>query len=384
MNVGITRGISMAMSINDVYKNFREYIVNNLNYELDETFKLQNKENMCEDDKISFKWFKDIKIYKSEYTSFNEKVILFNYNPNKIPEGMEMNNGSYILFSSYENKNFIGNVSGFAKEVDLDLGMFIQLFSKLEYAPLINLDLSQDIIEDILDAEIYTFDRVKKLFSNITVFKVDNKYLNDKYEVEGYSDWIYRFLGILKCENKIANIKKELYFSKECIEEYINVFAEDIKYFPYENLYLSLNHNSPKHIFLDVYRIIEKLYPIIFCVKIKREMNITGISVFDVHKKLKSGLNWNHKEADAIRELFLYAKDIDIENISILEGFKKSLDSQYKDMRLDNWVYQIRNTSVHLSFDDEKKIDIDKCLKEDVVIKNLIPIISNLYKTIFI
>ncbi|MEO3216401.1 hypothetical protein ABHC45_11625 [Romboutsia sp. 1001216sp1] len=374
----------MAISLNDVYKNFREYIVNNLNYELDETFKLQNKEEMCDDDKISFNWFKDIKIYKSEYTSFNEKVILFNYNPNKIPEGMEINNGSYILFSSYENKNFRGNVSGFAKEVDLDLGMFIHLFSKLEYAPLVNLDLPQDIIEDILDAEIHTFDRVKKLFSNITVFKVDSKYLNDKYEVEGYSDWIYRFLGILKCENKIENIKKELYFSKDCIEEYINVFSEDIKYFPYENLYLSLNHNSPKHIFLDVYRIIEKLYPIIFCAKIKREMSIAGISLFDVHKKLKSELNWNHKESEAIRELFLYAKDIGIENISILDDFKESLDSQYKDMRLDNWVYQIRNTSVHLSFDDEKNIDIDKCLKDDVVIKNLIPIISNLYKSIFI
>ncbi|MDB8790428.1 hypothetical protein PN398_06825 [Romboutsia sp. 1001216sp1] len=384
MSVGITRGISMAISLNDVYKNFREYIVNNLNYELDETFKLQNKEEMCDDDKISFNWFKDIKIYKSEYTSFNEKVILFNYNPNKIPEGMEINNGSYILFSSYENKNFRGNVSGFAKEVDLDLGMFIHLFSKLEYAPLVNLDLPQDIIEDILDAEIHTFDRVKKLFSNITVFKVDSKYLNDKYEVEGYSDWIYRFLGILKCENKIENIKKELYFSKDCIEEYINVFSEDIKYFPYENLYLSLNHNSPKHIFLDVYRIIEKLYPIIFCAKIKREMSIAGISLFDVHKKLKSELNWNHKESEAIRELFLYAKDIGIENISILDDFKESLDSQYKDMRLDNWVYQIRNTSVHLSFDDEKNIDIDKCLKDDVVIKNLIPIISNLYKSIFI
>ena len=188
----------MAIALDDVYSNFREYILNNLNYELDKTFKLQNKEELCDDDR----------------TSFNEKVILFNYIPKEIPEGMEINNGSYILFSSYENKNFRGNVSGFAKEVDLDLGMFIHLFSKMEYAPLISLDLSQDIIEDILDAEIHTFDSIKKLFSNIIVFKIDNKHLNDKYEVEGYSDWIYRFLGILKCENKIENIKKEIYFSK--------------------------------------------------------------------------------------------------------------------------------------------------------------------------
>ena len=70
--------------------------------------------------------------------------------------------------------------------------------------------------------------------------------------------------------------------------------------------------------------------------------------------------------------------------ISFINDFKESLDPQYKTMRIDNWIYQIRNTSVHLSFDDEKKIDIDKCLNKDVLIKNLIPIISNLYKTIFI
>ena len=69
----------MAIALDDVYSNFREYILNNLNYELDKTFKLQNKEELCDDDRTSFNWFKDIKIYKSEYTSFNEKVILFNY-----------------------------------------------------------------------------------------------------------------------------------------------------------------------------------------------------------------------------------------------------------------------------------------------------------------
>lgn len=373
----------MGISLEDVYKNFRQYIVKNLNYKLDETFKIQNKEELCDDDKTSFNLFKGIKIYKSEYTSFNEKVILFNYNPNEIPEGMEINNGSYVLFSYYENNDFRGNVSGFAKEIDLDLGMFIRLFSKLEYAPLINLDLSQDIIEDILDAEIHTFDSIKKLFSKMAVFKIENEYLNNEYEVEEYSDWIYRFLGILKCKNKIENINKEIYFSKECIEEYITVFSEYIKYFPYENLYLSLNHNSPKHIFLDIYRTIEKLYPIIFCMKIKKEMGIVNMDLFDIHKKLKSELNWNHKEAEAIKEIFEYAKDISMQNINNIDNFKKSLDPKYEEMRIDNWIYQIRNISVHLSFNDENKIDIDKCLNEDIVIMNLIPIISGLYKTIF-
>lgn len=374
----------MAVKINDAYENFREYIKNNLNYTLDTSFRLQNKEIQCYEDKVSFNWYKGIKVYKSEYTSFNEKVILFNYIPNKIEEDMEINKGSYILFSSYENKSFKGNINGFAKEIDLDLGMFIHMFSKLEYAPLINLDLSEEIIEDVLEAEIYTFNQIKKLFSNMAVFKIDNKYLNDKYEVEESSEWIYRFLGILKCKNKIENIKKEIYFSNDCIEEYIKVFSEDIKYFPYENLYLSLNHNSPKHIFLDVYRMIEKLYPIIFCVKVKTEMSIVDMELFDIHKKLKSELNWNHKEADAINEIFIYAKDMSMENISNINDFKADLDPQYENMRIDNWIYQIRNTSVHLSFNDEKHIDIDKCLKNDVVIKNLIPIISNLYKNIFI
>ena len=58
----------MAIALDDVYSNFREYILNNLNYELDKTFKLQNKEELCDDDRTSFNWFKDIKIYKSEYT----------------------------------------------------------------------------------------------------------------------------------------------------------------------------------------------------------------------------------------------------------------------------------------------------------------------------
>lgn len=374
----------MSSTVKKVYNNFREYINKNLNYNLDSNFKIQNQETLCEDDRISFDWLKNIKVYNCEYTSFNEKVVLFKYLTTDSDEDKRRSIGSYILFSSYENKHLKGNIQGFAKEVDLDLGMFIHMFSKVEYAPLINLDLSRDIIEDVLEAEIYTFNQIKKLFSNIIVFKIDNKYINGEYEVEGYSDWIYRFLGILKCRNKIENIKKEIYFSEECIEEYIKVFSEDIKYFPYENLYLSLNHNSPKHIFLDLYRIIEKLYPIIFCVKLKKDMNILGIELFDIHKKLKTQLNWNHKEADAIKEIFIYAETIVADNVANINILKESIDLKYKDMKIDNWIYQIRNTCVHLSFNDEKKIDVHRCLNNDILIKNLIPIVSELYKNLFI
>ena len=51
------------------------------------------------------------------------------------------------------------------------------------------------------------------------------------------------------------------------------------------------------------------------------------------------------------------------------------------DISIDKWIYKIRNTAVHLSFDNKKDVDINKILSSDIVVKTLIPIVVELYSS---
>ena len=67
-------------------------------------------------------------------------------------------------------------------------------------------------------------------------------------------------------------------------------------------------------------------------------------------------------------------------HLRVLNEYKNTIEDN-SDISIDKWIYKIRNTAVHLSFDNKKDVDINKILSSDIVVKTLIPIVVELYSS---
>lgn len=393
----------MSKSYRSIMKNLKNYIESTFNVVISEknlnidyktyTKSYKKTEYEKELDEDAKDWFQNIKLYDFDYTFFNEKVIFFKYINQKQNSHKQ---GTYMLYSSLEKIDFPPELNSFMENVELNLGMFLSLFEKekVDWYPLTINDISNDALIDILDLKYdsntvnHEFGDILGLFGSISVFKIKEEFLDNNSDLIDLENFKFRTLGILKANQKQNNILKGSYLSMESIEEYKKVFINDVNKFPYENLYLSLNHNSPKYIFLEIYRIIEKLYPIIYCHIVKKKLNIKDKDLFKIQEFMMKDLIWKHKERCSINEIFkhLEKNPINRNYINNIKKFKNYLCKE--DKSISNWIYDIRNSSVHLSlnYDEENgKTDIKKIFNgEDTLIKNLIPLLVNIYNDLFV
>jgi hypothetical protein len=244
-------------------KNLKNYIESTFNVVISEknlnidyktyTKSYKKTEYEKELDEDAKDWFQNIKLYDFDYTFFNEKVIFFKYINQKQNSHKQ---GTYMLYSSLEKIDFPPELNSFMENVELNLGMFLSLFEKekVDWYPLTINDISNDALIDILDLKYdsntvnHEFGDILGLFGSISVFKIKEEFLDNNSDLIDLENFKFRTLGILKANQKQNNILKGSYLSMESIEEYKKVFINDVNKFPYENLYLSLNHNSPKYI----------------------------------------------------------------------------------------------------------------------------------------
>lgn len=403
-------GGEMSVNYKLIMENVVKYIKKNFGgVELDENFDIDNdvypkgyEKNVIEKEaeNNSIDWLNNIEYYFAESTFLDEKILLARY----VNRENEEKCGGYVIYLTQDDiyidkrqlEEIVENTENTIE--DVDLGMFIRMFKDEETMPLVNKKISKYDIENILcisyneSTNNHSYEEIKKLFSNMYIFKINSEYLNTDYElkdelfeVENIESFIYKLLGMIRCIDKIENINKELYFSEESLNQYLKLFNCTINAFPYENLYLSLCHNAPKFIFLEIYRMIEKLYQIIYSYNLKTEFNINSMELLEFNNIIECKYKIRHSEYDSISEIFNFIdgnNNVDkyVEN---LNSYKDKIDIGSKGMPIDSWIYKIRNTCVHLSFNKEKDINIKLILKEDTIIKNLIPIIGELYITLF-
>lgn len=398
----LTKGEIMSVSYNKIIDNFKKCIKVKYNYEIkidrfniDDGIFGEDKQKDCVEvakTKNSIDWIQHLEIYYSENVFFNEKIMFAKYDIDNNEKS-----GGYAILSTSMLRDFNNLwLSGLASEVEDDLGIFLSLFSTLESFPLVNKELSREYIQDILDIPYdeyqsnHDYNEIKKIFSKIYVLKISQEYLelNDenRYKVENIDEYKYRLLGLIKCNDKINNINKEDYFTKECIQEYLKAFDEEVTNLPYENLYLSLCHNSPKFIFLEIYRMIEKLYKIIICYNLRLEFGISNLGLIDIYDKIYDEFKIKKpNEIDSLSLIFKFCEEkrTTFQYLVNLNSYKEEIDPSNKTMNLDTWIYSIRNNLVHLSFNDDKYVDVKSILDRDTIVKNLIPMILELYRDLF-
>ena len=356
----------MGIRSDDLKKNIISYLVESHNVTIENINKFNIRdENYTDSFEIFKHWIRNGKIICGESISYDIKYSL-----------LSLEEKNYLVLENY-NSNL--NVK-FLEEVELNFGMFIFLFKEKRFFPQLNESITRDEVIDSLDIideeyRFHDFNIIKTLFSPIRVFKISDDCPFYFYE-ENIDDSINRVLSLIFVYEHRQ--RKFNYLQDNTLDSYEKVILTDIKHFPYESILASLIDNKPNRVFLEIYRIIEKLYPYAmineFKEKILKDNEKLNLDVFLLQEGLKS-IQWKHKEEESINRLF--SRDYVRKTEKIENLIKETSDN---DANLGTWVYRIRNSIVHLSLKGSTKdIDVKKVLRTDEVLEWIIPMLPNMY-----
>ncbi|MGK7920937.1 MAG: hypothetical protein AB4080_13115 [Trichodesmium sp.] len=223
--------------------------------------------------------------------------------------------------------------------LELNAGIVTALLFELK----ISIDKKVDpynIIEEIFypseDKRIpYNFSTVKDFFEPICVYKIpENSPFLSLYNIN-----ITRISGFYVIKNTQLVLLK---FSSNTLDEFEKLFFEGSKNIPYENLLLSLVSVSWKYSFLDIYRCIERLFPISELEELHQKLNIQ-YSLLNFADNIESYIGWKPKENEALNKLINNSPD---RAIQILRQVKADIEGT-KEGKLGDFIYKIRNSIVH-------------------------------------
>lgn len=348
-----------------IYKNF----INNISKEYDiviknhDNFKINYSKDKESKSGEFILWRKSGDIVKSESISYDFKYSI-----------LTLDNIYYLVIENYNDKVKID----FLEEIELNLGHFIYLYKSEDYYPQLNQNLEEYDILDILDTidedyKFHDFDDIKKIFVDIRVFKISQECPFD-FDDKNIDNTIYRIISLILVDKYKS--KRFTYLKEDTLDEYVRIIRRDLKYFPYDNIMQSLLENKPSKVFLEIYRVIERLYPYIMVKKFKESIGKREINedIFSIYNALKS-INWSHNEEDSIIELF---DSISLEPDEHIKELMKSTGCE--DMNIGKWIYRIRNMIVHLSLEKTSKdIDVSSILKTDLLIGYIIKSLDKIY-----
>lgn len=356
----------MGIRSDDLKKSIILYLVESHNVTIENINKFDIRDEIYNDSFEIFKnWIRNGEIICGESINYDIKYSL-----------LYLEETNYLILQNY-NSNL--NVK-FLEEVELNYGMFIFLFKDKSFFPKLNDSITQDEVIDLLDIidekyKFHDFNIIKNLFSPIRAFKIseDCPFYFDEENIENSINRVLSLIFVYEHRQR-----KFSYLQDNTLDAYEKVIMTDINHFPYESILSSLINNKSTKVFLEVYRIIENLYPYVmineFKEKLQQENENFNLDVFS----LEEGLNliqWKHKEEDSINKLF--SKEYVQKTEKIVNLIKETSEN---GINLGTWVYRIRNSIVHLSLKGSNKdIDVKKVLRTDEVLEWIIPMLPNMY-----
>lgn len=362
-------GVDYQLSKNNLVSNIiKEFNVENV--QNTEKFKIVHEDN--ELNKISIQWCKSSKILNCIRLTFDMSVYL-----------IEFEDSYYLLTQKFQ----LSEISDLVYQDDFNLGILLLLFEKERFWLKVAKDYNPQEVEDIIDVidadyKQHYFEDIKDFFGEVYVYKIAGECCFS-FDEDKQDESIDRILSLMLIENYRTN--PCIFLSASTLDEYERAVWDDSPFFPYNNILLSLMQNKEGNIFLELYRIIERLYPYTFIHGLKSDINqylgekSTGnIDIFSLHESVKK-ISWKHKEEDSIIKIFndlMLTISEDINNIKA--------ESANKDMNIGTWIYRIRNTIVHLSFkEDDKNVDLKVVFKDDKIIGWLLPLVHKMYRFYF-
>jgi len=155
---------------------------------------------------------------------------------------------------------------------------------------------------------------------------------------------IYRILIYIACNNKS---RIYLPFSKRTISKFQMLAIEGANCISYENIYYAISSVNFKHSFLEIYRNIERLYPVCYIADFHDDLKLE-LSFLHFSSKLEKFTSWKPREESAIEKLF------SLNPASISEGFQALLKTIGQESAKDHqFLYRLRNSIVHYRLSNE-------------------------------
>lgn len=240
-----------------------------------------------------------------------------------LPEYMDESN---FMFLSFEHKEF--------------------LKLRQEYLNKVAARAITDIaLED--EYEGHEFNDVVQLFEEFLIYKIDKS-----SSLIDCSKW---FIGALLATT-VKSLRAESF--PPLLAETLKKSLEIGNINP-ENIYYAATSIHQRQCFMEIYRCIEGIYYLPWINILKTNFKITE-NGRSIAAKLKSDMNWRHKEADSIMKIFETTSEIVI-NRTALSGIEAFKDIDIKNVELSaigRRFYKIRNLLVHQEdYDDPAPID---------------------------
>jgi hypothetical protein len=232
------------------------------------------------------KWLKNLKIQKRQPISPTFRTASF-----------EFNNEKYFVTVGWKSQSEIELVM--MEAIDLNGGIITALLFELKVSIIKTanvLEIANEIfIEPIERITRYNFQAIEKFFEPILVYKIyeDCPFINDDT------------IDLIKLSSFYIIKNREIMwldFTQETLSIFEKIFLEGSNNIPYENLMFSLVSVNWKYSFLDVYRCIERLFPICSLRDLHTFLKIEpSLQEFSIH--IEDYIGWKAKEDKAIEEL---------------------------------------------------------------------------------
>lgn len=237
----------------------------------------------------------------------------------------------------------------------------IPLITNLQPLAVIN-----EIISDYMGIDDYDghdINTVKSFFTPIELYKVENTYPTQQLE---------RLVGLRLCKQPDNLV---LPFSTDTLDLFNNLFLEGASAIPYDNLIQCCYSVSWKHAFLEVYRTVERLYPLPFLKELHSEIGLgNNFTLLELGEKVKDILGWKPiEEASAKKIIDGSPKNV----INLLETVKNA-NPESLDTSTHKWFYNFRNSIVHFRLATQNINISDE--HWDKLIRAILQIIENWYK----
>lgn len=188
--------------------------------------------------------------------------------------------------------------------------------------------LSFDDEEDKGNAKEIKFNDIESLLPSIKIYKVHDSRISTEKDLSKIQGYI---------EASAGNSQ----FNEDIISLFTEMFQSSYK-IPFETLYLSMTSNHYKQSFIEIYRCIERLYPIPALAEFYQTVQTPVTCNIELAEIIENTIGWRPKESESLEKIL---SELDQDCTLSLNAAKS--ETPFSSFSNANFIYKLRNANVH-------------------------------------
>lgn len=242
------------------------------------------------------------------------------------------------------------------------MAIFLYAISKLRVLPKVDVDeslLKEFIFTEEENDTKFEWNKASLFFPEFNLFRIKEPIPSDEIEIDYY---IRTIIVSILCQN--AN-NLNLPFEEETLTKYVEVLNHSTN-IPVDNFVHSLLSNEWKFCYLDLYRCIERLFKISWIHKFREPLDVLpSIPIIDAALDRIGVVSHEDK---CMEYMF-----------SLLPPLSEEMKTNIGKVKIDEYIYQLRNEIVHFQKSDQKIYSMADATW-NIILRFLLCSIEYLYK----